>query len=58
LPWHQVSNLQFWQDPVAQLYGIKAIPAAFVLDEEGTIVARDLRGDDLDNKIGELLNKG
>jgi len=58
LPWHQVSNLKFWQDPVAQLYGIKAIPAAFVLDEEGTIVARDLRGDDLDNKIGELLNKG
>ncbi|SFF59951.1 Peroxiredoxin [Salegentibacter agarivorans] len=58
LPWHQVSNLQFWQDPVAQLYGIKAIPAAFVLDEKGTIVARDLRGDDLDNKIGELLNKG
>ena len=57
LPWHQVSNLKFWQDPVAQLYGIKAIPAAFVLDEEGTIVARDLRGDDLDNKIGELLNK-
>jgi peroxiredoxin len=58
LPWHQVSNLQFWQDPVAQLYGIKAIPAAFVLDEDGTIVARDLRGDALDNKIGELLNKG
>ncbi|MBI6119740.1 TlpA disulfide reductase family protein [Salegentibacter maritimus] len=57
LPWHQVSNLQFWQDPVAQLYGIKAIPAAFVLNEEGTIVARDLRGEDLDKKIGELLNK-
>ncbi|WP_072878404.1 TlpA disulfide reductase family protein [Salegentibacter echinorum] len=56
LPWHQVSNLEFWQDPVAQLYGIKAIPAAFILNEEGTIVARDLRGDALDNKIGELLN--
>jgi len=58
LPWHQVSNLKFWQDPVAQLYGIKAIPAAFILDEKGTIVARDLRGDALDNKIGELLSKG
>ncbi len=57
LPWHQVSNLKFWQEPVAQLYGIKAIPAAFVLDEDGTIVARDLRGDALDSKIGELLNK-
>jgi len=57
LPWHQVSNLEFWQDPVAQLYGIKAIPAAFILNENGTIVARNLRGDALDNKIGELLNK-
>ncbi|WP_037320936.1 TlpA disulfide reductase family protein [Salegentibacter sp. Hel_I_6] len=57
LPWHQVSNLKFWQEPVAQLYDIKAIPAAFVLDENGTIVARDLRGDALDRKIGELLNK-
>ncbi len=57
LPWHQVSNLEFWNEPVAQLYGIRAIPAAFILDKDGVIVARDLRGQDLENKIAELLNE-
>lgn len=57
LPWHQVSHLQFWQDPIAQEYGIRAIPATFILDEEGVIVARDLRGQDLENKVAELLNQ-
>lgn len=57
LPWHQVSNLKFWQEPVAQLYGIRAIPAAFVLDEEGVIVARDLRGERLEKKVAELLGE-
>lgn len=57
LTWPQVSNLQFWQDPVAQLYGIQAIPAQFILDENGIIVAKNLRGDALDAKIKELLEK-
>lgn len=57
LPWHQVSNLKFWQEPVAQLYGIRAIPAAFVLDEDGVIVARDLRGEQLEKKVAELLGE-
>ncbi|MGY5846868.1 redoxin domain-containing protein [Salegentibacter sp. HM20] len=56
LPWYQVSHLQFWQDPVAQLYGIRAIPAAFILDEEGVIVAKNLRGKALENKIAEMLD--
>lgn len=54
--WHHVSNLQFWQDPVAVEYGIRAIPAAFLLDENGKIIARDLRGDALGEKVGEVLN--
>ncbi|MGM0933408.1 MAG: redoxin domain-containing protein [Bacteroidota bacterium] len=57
LPWHQVSNLEFWNEPVAQQYGIRSIPAAFILDEDGIIVARDLRGQDLENKIAELLGE-
>lgn len=57
LPWHQVSNLEFWNEPVAQQYGIRAIPAAFILDEDGIIVARDLRGQNLENKIAELLGE-
>lgn len=55
--WNHVSNLMFWQDPVAVEYGIRAIPAAFLLDEEGNIVAKDLRGPELGEKVGELLTK-
>ncbi|WP_372920409.1 redoxin domain-containing protein [Salegentibacter sp.] len=57
LPWHQVSNLEFWNEPVAQKYGIRSIPAAFILDKDGIIVARDLRGQQLENKIAELLGE-
>ena len=57
LTWNQVSNLQFWQDPIAQLYDVRAIPAQFILDENGVIVAKNLRGDELDAKVKELLEK-
>ncbi|NJW53474.1 TlpA disulfide reductase family protein [Salinimicrobium oceani] len=53
--WNHVSNLMFWQDPIATEYGVRAIPAAFLLDENGTIVAKDLRGPALGEKVGELL---
>ncbi|MGB1448425.1 MAG: redoxin domain-containing protein [Flavobacteriaceae bacterium] len=56
LNWNHVSNLQYWADPIAQLYGVRAIPAAFVLDREGRIVAKNLRGAQLDAKIEELLS--
>ncbi|MGA9324667.1 MAG: redoxin domain-containing protein [Salegentibacter sp.] len=56
LEWQHVSNLQFWQDPVARKYDIRAIPATYILDENGVIVDRNLRGDDLENKIKEMLN--
>ena len=55
LPWNHVSNLQSWQDPIAKSYNVRAIPATFILDEEGKIVARDLRGPALEAKVGELL---
>ncbi|CAL67017.1 TlpA disulfide reductase family protein [Christiangramia forsetii] len=53
--WNHVSNLQFWNDPIAKKYKVTAIPAMFVLDENGVIVAKNLRGDALANKIGELI---
>ena len=56
LTWNHVSNLQYWSDPIAQLYSVRAIPAAFVLDRDGRIVAKNLRGAQLDAKIEELLN--
>lgn len=54
--WNHVSNLMFWQDPIAAEYGVRAIPAAFLLDEEGNIVAKNLRGDELGEKVAELLD--
>jgi thiol-disulfide isomerase/thioredoxin len=56
LIWDHVSNLQFWRDPIALIYQVRSIPATFVLDEKGVIVARDLRGTQLDQKVEELLN--
>jgi len=56
LTWNHVSNLKFWQDPIARLYQVRAIPASFILDENGVIVSKNLRGSQLEAKIGELLN--
>jgi peroxiredoxin len=56
LPWHHVSSLMYFRDPVAELYNINAIPATFVLDENGIIVGKKLRGQALENKIAELLD--
>lgn len=56
LTWKHVSNLQYFNDPVAKLYNISSIPATYILDENGTIVAKNLRGPMLENKIAELLD--
>ena len=55
LNWYNVSNLKFWQDPLAQLYNVSSIPATFVLDKDGVILATKLRGGALEAKISELL---
>lgn len=57
LKWNHISNLKFWQDPIAELYNVKSIPATFILDANGVIVAKDLRGAELKAKVEELLNK-
>lgn len=54
--WNHISNLMFWQDPIAAQYGVRAIPAAFLLDKEGKIVGKNLRGENLEEKIAETLN--
>jgi len=55
LDWLQISNLKFWDDAIAKEYAVEAIPATFILDANGTIVAKDLKGAELDAKIAELL---
>lgn len=56
LTWHHVSNLDYFNDPVARQYNIQAIPATFILDADGKIVAKNLRGQALEDKIAEMLN--
>lgn len=55
--WVNVSNLMHWQEPIAQRYGIRSIPATYILDENGIILAKNLRGGELEDKIHELLDK-
>jgi thiol-disulfide isomerase/thioredoxin len=57
LVWNQVSNLKFWEEPIAKQYKVESIPATFILDAKGNIVAQDLRGEELKAKIKELLAK-
>ena len=57
LTWTQVSNLKFWEEPIAAQYGVQSIPATFILDATGKVVAQDLRGPELRAKILELLAK-
>ncbi|MDQ1141223.1 AhpC/TSA family protein [Pedobacter agri] len=55
LTWTHVSDLQFWNNEVAKMYGIQSIPANFLIDPTGKIVARDLREAELQTKLQELL---
>jgi peroxiredoxin len=55
LTWTHVSNLKKWDEPIALQYGVKSIPATFVLDASGKVVASNLRGAELKAKVAELL---
>jgi len=55
LTWTHVSDLKFWSNAVAKQYAIESIPANFLLDTSGIIIGKNLRGDDLNNKLAEIL---
>jgi peroxiredoxin len=55
LAWSQVSDLKFWNNAVAQQYRIQQIPQNFLIDPNGKIVGKNLRGADLDSKLCALL---
>jgi peroxiredoxin len=55
LTWTHVSDLQFWSNAVAQQYKVGSIPQNYLIDPKGKIVAKNLRGPDLDAKLCELL---
>ncbi len=55
LTWIHVSDLQFWQNAAARLYGVNAIPQSFLLDKDGKIIGKGLRGEQLAKKLMELF---
>ncbi|MCF8223434.1 MAG: AhpC/TSA family protein [Bacteroidales bacterium] len=57
LVWTQVSDLNYWNNEAAQLYAVSSIPSNFLLDSEGTIIAKNVRGDDLRKKVAEILGE-
>lgn len=56
LTWSHLSDLAYWKSAAAKLYGVNSIPHSILLDPEGVIIAKNLRGEDLRNKIAELLD--
>jgi peroxiredoxin len=55
LAWTHVSDLQYWSNAAAKMYAVNSIPANFLLDDKGIIIARNLRGEALYNKVNEVL---
>ena len=55
LNWHHVSDLKGWKNEVANLYGVRSIPHTILLDKEGRIIARNLRGPALEDKLKSLF---
>jgi peroxiredoxin len=57
LDWHQVSDLKGWSSAAGYDYNIRSIPASFLLDKKGRIIARDLRGGELSKKLAEIFGE-
>lgn len=57
LTWTHVSDLKFWNSEVVKLYNFNGIPTNYLVDREGKILAKNLRGEDLDKKLAEVFSK-
>lgn len=57
MPWQQYFDGAGWENKLAADYGVRSIPATFLLDQNGDLVARDLRGPDLERAVARLLGK-
>jgi len=55
LKWTQVSDLKLWNNAVTTMYGIKSIPANFLIDPEGKVIGHNLMGRDLDKILAKVL---
>lgn len=54
ITWGQVSDLQGWKTPIAKLYDFSGIPCLYLVDGNGRIVAKNLRGEALRQKVAEI----
>jgi peroxiredoxin len=57
LTWNHVSDLKFWDSEAAALYAVRGIPQNFLIDPNGKIIAKNLRGDDLEAKLAQIFDK-
>ena len=55
LPWINVCDFKSWESEVVKLYGVETIPANFLIDREGNVVTKNLKGEALDKKLSEFI---
>ncbi len=55
MDWIHVSDLKYWESEVVELYGIEGIPYTILIDKKGQIIAKNLRGEELENKLQEIF---
>ncbi|WP_312191636.1 M14 family zinc carboxypeptidase [Sphingobacterium sp.] len=58
LTWQHVSELNYWNSEIAATYAVRAIPANFLVDDKGTIIAKNVRGEELGKVLDSLFNPG
>ena len=57
MPWQQYFDGKGWGNKLAAKYGVQSIPATYLLDREGKIIEKDLRGDALEEAVAAALAK-
>ena len=55
LEWTHISDLQYWNSAAGKLYAVSSIPHSILLDKEGVIIEKNLRGEGLQEKLAELF---
>ena len=57
LTWTHVSDLKYWNSAAGKLYGIQSIPQNILISPDGIIVEKNLRGQDLQEKLAEIFSE-
>jgi len=57
IPWRQVFSGKGWESPVSRQYGIRAIPAPWLIDKDGTLITHQARGEKLERMVAEAVQK-